>query len=67
MLSTVRERYAEPPAVVQADVVVCAGATDLGVPGHLISRGYGASTVRPAPGGTSKWITLEAAMDKWHL
>ena len=67
MLSTVRERYLEPPAVVQADVVVCAGATDLGVPGHLISRGYGASTVRPAPGGTSKWITLEAAMDEWHL
>ena len=67
MLSTVRERYLEPPAAVQADVVVCAGATDLGVPGHLISRGYGASTVRPAPGGTSKWITLEAAMDEWHL
>ena len=67
MLSTVRERYVEPPAAVQADVVVCAGATDLGVPGHLVSRGFGASTVRPAPGGTSKWVTLEAAKDEWHL
>jgi hypothetical protein len=67
LLSGVQARYVEPPAVGQSDVVVCAGAMDLGVPGPLIATGRGASTVRPGPGGTARWITLEAAMTEFGL
>lgn len=66
-LATVRERYVEPPAVAQPDFIVCAGATDFGIPAQLIATGQGASTVRPAPGGTTKWITLDAAKTEWQL
>lgn len=67
LLSAVRDRYVEPPAVIQPDIVVCAGATDLGVPGHLISTGHGASAIRPAAGGASKWITLDAIQGELQL
>jgi hypothetical protein len=60
-LSTVREHYNEPPTAREADIIVCAGARDLGVPGSLISSGRGASVVRPAHGGGSRWLTLEQA------
>lgn len=62
-LLTVRERYKEPPSIPQADVVVCAGAFDLPVPARLIRSGSGASTIRPARGGTAEWLTsVEAEM-----
>lgn len=60
-ISAVRERYKEPPAMSQPDVIVCAGGLDLAIPGHLISSGAGASVVRPSPGGSTPWITLEQA------
>lgn len=60
-LETVRERYNEPPSVAQADIVVCAGADSLSVPGALVAAGQGASIVRPARGGASRWLTLEQA------
>lgn len=60
-VSTVRERYKEPPAVRQPDVVVCAGALDIPVPGHLIASGAGASVVRPSAGGGIPWLTIEQA------
>ena len=60
-LSTVQDRYKEPPAIPQADIVVCAGAVDLGVPARVIAPGFGASAVRPAPGVGSRWLTLEQA------
>jgi len=66
-LSTVRARYVEPPSVPQADVVVCAGAADLGVPGYLIPSGRGTSVVRPGSGGGSRWLTLEQAQDELGL
>lgn len=66
-LNTVRERYKEPPAAAQPDIIVCAGAHDLSVPGHLISSGAGASVVRPAPGGGTPWLTLEQARAEFHL
>ena len=61
VLSTVRERYKEPPTLPEADIVVCAGALDPGVPGSLISSGRGKSMVRPAAGARSRWLTLEQA------
>jgi hypothetical protein len=50
-ITTVRERYKEPPAALQPDVVVCAGALDIPIPAHLIASGAGASVVRPSAGG----------------
>jgi hypothetical protein len=67
LLSTVRDRYVEPPAVTQPDVVVCAGALDVGVPGRVIATGHGASMVRPTPGGAVRWITLDTAVAEFHL
>jgi SIR2-like domain len=61
LLSTVRERYDEPTALASPDIVICAGAMDLGVPAKLIPSGAGASVVRPAKGGSAKWLTLEQA------
>jgi hypothetical protein len=61
VLSTVRERYKEPPTLPEADIIICAGALDPAVPGSLISSGTGKSVVRPAAGGRSRWLTLEQA------
>jgi hypothetical protein len=60
-LETVRERYNEPPSVPQPDIIICAGADPLGVPGSVISAGSGASIVRPARGGSARWLTLDQA------
>jgi hypothetical protein len=60
-LNTVREKYKEPPAMNQPDVVVCAGAFDLAVPGRIIASGVGSSIVRPSAGGVARWITVEQA------
>lgn len=66
-LTTVRENFKEPPTVPQAEIIVCAGAIDLAVPGSLIATGVGSSTTRPAPGGGSRWLTLEQARDELGL
>lgn len=60
-LKVMQGKYKEPVSVPQPDIVVCAGATDFGVPAKLIASGCGASMVRPAPGGGATWLTLEEA------
>ena len=60
-LEAVRERYNEPPSVASADIIVCAGADVMGTPATVISVGRGASIVRPARGGGSRWLTLPEA------
>lgn len=60
-LNSVRERYKEPPAITQPDIVVCAGAIDLRIPGSVISTGSGLSIIRPGPGAGTVWLTLEQA------
>ena len=60
-LNSVRERYKESPALDQPDIVVCAGAWDLSLPGKLISSGTGLSVVRPSPGAGARWMTMEQA------
>ena len=60
-MNTVRQRYNEPPAAAQPDIVVCAGAMDLAVPGNLMKPGEGQSVVRPLGGGSAQWLTLEQA------
>jgi hypothetical protein len=60
-MNSVRGCYKEPPAAAQPDIVVCAGAQDLSVPGNLISAGNDKSIIRPSGGGTARWMTLEQA------
>jgi len=60
-LTDVQGGYKEPTTVAQSDIVVCAGAIELGVPAKLIAPGRGASTIRPTPGGSARWLTLEQA------
>lgn len=60
-LADVQGRYKEPTTVGQSEIVVCAGAIELGVPANLIAPGRGESTIRPTPGGSSRWLTLEQA------
>ncbi|MDO9460335.1 MAG: SIR2 family protein, partial [Alphaproteobacteria bacterium] len=60
-LTTVKERFKEPPTAPQADVVICAGAVEQGVPGSIMGKGLPAGIVRPKSGSGSRWITLEAA------
>ena len=60
-LTDVQGAYKEPTTVAQSEIVVCAGAIELGVPAKLIAPGRGASTIRPTPGGSARWLTLEQA------
>jgi hypothetical protein len=60
-ISTVQARYNEPTTLPQSDIIVCAGAANLGVPARLIPGGRGASIIHPAPGGGASWLTLEEA------
>ena len=60
-LATVRDRFKEPPTTPAADIVICAGALDQGVPGSILGKGLPGGIVRPKAGAGSRWITLEAA------
>jgi hypothetical protein len=58
-LPEIREDFEEPGAMPAADVVICAGAFELGLPGHILRRGVPGGIVRPAP--YAEWLTLEEA------
>lgn len=60
-LMQVKEEYKEPTIPLQPEIVVCAGATELGVPAKLIAAGRGTSMVRPSSGGVARWLTLDQA------
>jgi hypothetical protein len=60
-LTTVEERFTEPPSVPKADIVICAGSIEQGVPGSIVGKGLPAGIVRPKGGARSHWITLETA------
>ena len=66
-LADVRERYQEPATMTQPDIVICAGAVDLGVPATLIASGRGASIMRPARGGPARWLTRQQARTELGL
>jgi hypothetical protein len=67
LLAQVRESYKEHATVAQSDIVVCAGAEDLGVPAKLIFFGRGASIIRPSSGGGARWLTIEQAREEFDL
>jgi len=66
-MNSVRQRYDEPPATVQPDIVVCAGAMDLPVPGNLMRLGENQSVVRPLEGGPARWLTFEQARGELEI
>lgn len=66
-INSVRQRFNEPPAISQPDVVVCAGAEDYGVPGRIVKSGYGGNIVRAARGGLAEWITSVEAVQRFGL
>jgi hypothetical protein len=66
-IEDVKKAYKEPPTLPDAHVIVCAGATTLGVPGKLIAKGTPGSIIRPAAGSGSSWITTTDAEDLFGL
>jgi hypothetical protein len=66
-LTTVEDRFKEPPTGLKPDIVICAGAIDQGVPGSIIGKGTPAGIVRPKAGAGSRWITLDAAKVEFGL
>jgi hypothetical protein len=66
-LTTVEDRFKEPPTATKADIVICAGAMDQGVPGSIMGKGSPAGIVRPRAGAGSRWITLETAKTELAL
>lgn len=61
-LSSLRNRFIEAPVKKQGDIVVAAGATDLGLPGDLIDRGREGNIIRPRAGG--RWMDLVSAREE---
>ncbi len=66
-INDVRDEHNEPAVLSQPDIVLCAGAIDLGLPARVVPEGSGASILRPKRGGTAKWLTLEAARQELVL
>lgn len=60
-ISAIQEKYNEPPAGDQPDIIICAGAFRLGTPGRIIASGSGSSVIRPRHGGLTRWLTFEEA------
>lgn len=54
VLRTMQREFAAAPSVPTTDVVVAAGATDLGVPAHIVRSGHPRSIMRPTAGG--RWL-----------
>ncbi|CAG9226295.1 SIR2 family protein [Paraburkholderia sabiae] len=59
VLGTLRGKFTEPPSLMQADIVVAVGATDLGVPNNVVRGGRAGDVIRPDPAG--EWFDLAGA------
>lgn len=59
VLSQLRDKFAEAPAVAPTDVVVAAGATHLPLPGSIVRPGAAGSFIRPS--GMGEWYDLDGA------
>ncbi|MEI2387836.1 hypothetical protein [Breoghania sp. JC706] len=59
VLGTLRGRFVEPPAGIDAEIVVAVGAIDLGVPDNVIRSGRAGNLIRPDAGG--EWYDLAGA------
>lgn len=65
VLSTMRAKFAEPPAWAEEDLVVAVGATDLGLPSNVVREGRPGDVVRSQP--LARWIDFEGAREELHI
>lgn len=56
-LQDVQRIYREAPTDEHADIIVCAGSINLGVPDRIISKGTPMSFVRTSSGAGGTWLT----------
>ncbi|MCJ2067318.1 SIR2 family protein [Methylobacterium sp. J-030] len=61
ILARVRGSFGEAP-LTASDIVICAGAVDLGLPDSVVRAGTPGSIVRPAP--TAHWMDLQTAREE---
>ena len=59
ILSQIKERFVEAPAVISTDIVVAAGATNLPVPANVVRSGQAGNFIRPAT--QAAWFDVEGA------
>ena len=61
VLSSLRSRFVEAPAVSSPDVIAAVGSTDLALPGNVIRDGRPKDIVRPATPG--EWFDFQSARE----
>ena len=59
VLSQLKSRFVEAPAVVATDIVVAPGSTDLPMPANVVRPGIAGNFMRPAP--LAEWFNFEGA------
>jgi hypothetical protein len=59
VLSQIKARFVEAPAVLPTDIVVAAGATSLPMPANVVRSGQTGSFIRPAT--QAVWFDVEGA------
>jgi hypothetical protein len=64
-VDSTRRAFSEPPAVMEADIVICAGASDLGVPADVVRDADPANVIRGGSGAI--WLDLPTAINELHL
>jgi hypothetical protein len=60
-LSELQSTFDEPSSYLQPSIAACIGALNLGVHPRIIQEGRGDSIVRPAKGGSARWLSLNEA------
>ena len=59
VLSQLKSRFVEAPAVIATDIVVAPGSTDLPMPANVIRPGVAGNFMRPAP--LAAWLSFDNA------
>lgn len=59
VLSQLKSRFIEAPAVVATDIVVAPGSTDLPMPANVVRPGFAGNFMRPAP--LAAWYDFDGA------
>jgi hypothetical protein len=65
VLNSLKQRFNEPPAFVEAEIVVAVGAVDLGVPENIVRSGRPADVIRPS--SRARWLVLDGARAELNI
>ena len=66
-LEEVRAKFAGAPSVTSPDLIICAGAENVGVPANVVRAPVGQSIMRPSADPGSHWSTLSDARHELAL